>query len=78
MSLSTRAGGDRAVHELVEPGGVQVGRHGDGSALVGDVDEPVEAFGGVGADREKPDVIDDDEVGADDGPERFGDGVVES
>ena len=28
--------------------------------LVGVVDEPVEAFGGVGGDREEPDVVDDE------------------
>ena len=33
-------------HQLVERGGVEVGRDRDGSFLVGGVDEPVEALGG--------------------------------
>jgi hypothetical protein len=45
-------------HELVECGGVQVGADRDGASLVGDVDEAVEAFGGVGSDREQADVVD--------------------
>ncbi len=37
--------GDGLGHEFVEPGGVQVGRQGDGAFLVGGVDDAVEGFG---------------------------------
>ena len=50
--------GDGLGHELVEAGGVQVRRQGDGAFLVGGVDDPVEGFGGVGGDREQADVVD--------------------
>jgi len=37
---------------------VEVGADRDGAALVGGVDDPVEALGGVGADGQQPDVVD--------------------
>ncbi len=70
--------GQAVVDELVEPGGVQVGGHHDGALLVAGVDEPVEAFGGVGGDRQEADVVNDDQVGAHDGGEPFGDRVVDT
>ena len=48
----------------------------DGAFLVGGVDEPVEAFGGVLGDRQQADVIDHDQVGAQDPGDGLGDGVV--
>src|SRR6266536_4833235 len=53
-------GGQRLGHELLEPiwGWVQVARDGQGAALVGGVDQPVETIGGVGADRQQADVVD--------------------
>jgi len=51
-------GGQGLGHQLVESGRVKVGAHGDASFLVGGVYQAVESFGGVGADREQPDVID--------------------
>ena len=63
-------------HEFVEAGGVQVRRDRDAAAFVGGVDEPVEAFGGVGSDREQPDVVDDHQVGPQDPGDGFGDRVV--
>jgi hypothetical protein len=41
-------GQDDLGHQFVEGGVVQVGGDGDGSFLVGRVDEAVEALGGVG------------------------------
>jgi hypothetical protein len=55
---------------------VQVRRDRDGAAFVGGVDEAVEPFGGVGADREQPDVIDDHQICAQDPGDGFGDRVV--
>jgi hypothetical protein len=37
---------------------VEVGADRDAAALVGGVDDPVEALGGVGADGQQPDVVD--------------------
>lgn len=59
-------GGQCFGHDLVEAGGVQVARDGNRSAFVGSVDEAIESFGGVFRDREQTDVVDDDQVGADD------------
>ena len=50
--------------KLVERAEVQVARDGDAAFLVGGVNEPVEAFGGVGGDGQQTDVVDDDEIGA--------------
>jgi hypothetical protein len=60
-----RGGGQGFRHDLVESRGVQVGADGERAAFVGGVDQSVEPFGGVRADREQPDVVDDDQVGAD-------------
>ena len=45
-------------HQLVEGSWVQVGGDPDGALLVCGVYQAVEAFGGVGCDGQKPDVID--------------------
>jgi len=55
---------------------VQVARYRDRAFLVGGVDEAVEAFGGVLGDREQPDVVDHDQVGAQHSVDGSGDGVV--
>jgi len=47
-----------------KPAGLQVRGDRDRAFLVGGVDEPVEAFGGVGSDGQQADVVDDDQVGA--------------
>ena len=60
-------------HELVESGRVQVRGHRDGPFLVGGIDEPIRAISGVSSDREQPDVIDDDEIGAEDAGHDAGD-----
>ena len=44
--------GDGLGHEFVESGGVQVAGQGDGTFLVGGVDDAVERLGGLGGDRE--------------------------
>ena len=69
-------GGQGLGHQLVESGRVEVGAHGHASFLVGGIDQAVEAFGGVGADRQQPDVIDHDQVGAQDAADGLGDRVV--
>ena len=69
-------GGQGFRHELVESGGVEVGADRDAAALVGGVDDPVEALGGVGADGQQRDVVDDDEVGPQDAGDGLGDGGV--
>ena len=43
---------------------MKVRAHRHAAFLVGDVDQPVEAFGGLGADWQQPDVIDHDQVRA--------------
>ena len=48
------------------------------SVVRSSVDEAVEAFGGVGADGEQPDVVDHDQARPEDGGEPFGDGVVDA
>ena len=68
--------GDGLGHELVEPGGVEVGGQGDAALLVGGVDDPVEGFGGVGGNRQQPDVIDQDQVRSEDPAEGSAGGVV--
>jgi hypothetical protein len=45
-------------HELVESGRVQVGADRHASFLVGGIYQAVEAFCGVGADRQQADVVD--------------------
>jgi hypothetical protein len=45
-------GGQGPGHDLVESGGVEVRRDGQGAAFVGGVDESVEPFGRIRADRE--------------------------
>src|SRR5690242_5799339 len=71
-------GGKSFWHDLVKPGGVQVAADRERAPFVGGVDQPVEALGGVGADREEADVVDDDQVGSDDPGQSAGDGVVGS
>ena len=44
-------------HEFVEAGRVQVRRDRDGALLIRGIDDAVEGFGGVGRDRQKPDVV---------------------
>ena len=58
------------------PAGCRFERERDGAFLVGGVDEAVEPFGGVGGHRQQSDVVDDDDVGAHDPGDGFGDGVV--
>ena len=58
--------GQRFGHEFVEPGGVQVRADGDGPFLVGGIHQAVQAFGGIVGHRKEADVVDDDEVGAQD------------
>ena len=67
-----RGGGQGLRHELVERGGVEVQRHRHRAPFVGGVDEAVEALGGVRGDGQQPDVVDDDEFGAQDA----GDGLL--
>ena len=55
---------------------MKVRAHGHASFLVGGVDLAVEPFGGVGANRQQPDVIDHDQVGAQDPADGFGDRIV--
>ena len=58
------------------PAGCRFERQGDGAFLVGGVDDAVERFGGVGADREQADVVDADQVGAHELADRPAGGVV--
>jgi hypothetical protein len=55
---------------------VDVGADRDRAFLVGGVDDAEERFGGVWGDREQPDIVDQDEIGADQLADRFGDRVV--
>ena len=55
-------------HQLVEAGRVDVRGERDRAFLVGGVDDAEERLGGVGRDREQADIIDDDQVGADQPP----------
>ena len=48
----------------------------DRAFLVSGIDEPVEALGGIGAHRKQPDVIDLDQIGAQDAADGLGDGVI--
>jgi hypothetical protein len=59
-------------HEGIEAGRMQVRRHRDRTFLVSGINEPIKPFGRVGSHFEQPDIIDHDEVGA----ENTGDGVV--
>ena len=70
------SGGQGLGHQLVEARRVQVRADRDGPSLVGGVDDPVEALGGVRADGQEPDVVDDDEAGPQDAGDGPGDGVV--
>src|SRR5208282_4830279 len=45
-------------HQLVESRRVKIRADRDAAALVGGVDDPVKAFGCVGADGQEPDVVD--------------------
>ncbi len=58
------------------PTGVEVGADRDAAALVGGVDQAVESLGGVGADRQEPDIVDHDQVGPQDAGDGLGDRVV--
>jgi hypothetical protein len=55
---------------------MQIARQSDRAFLVCGIDDPVETFGGIGADRQQPDVIYADEIGAQDAADRLGDGVI--
>ena len=55
---------------------MEVRGEGDAALLVGGVNDPVEGFGGVGGDRQKPDVIDQDQVRSQDAAESPAGGVV--
>ena len=50
-------GGECFGHELVESGRVKIARHGHAAPFVGGVCQAVEPFGGIGADRQQPYVI---------------------
>jgi len=63
-------------HQLIESGGMKVAAQRDRAFLVSGIDEPVEALGGVGAHREQPDVVDLDQIGAQDAADGLGDGVI--
>ena len=69
-------GGQCFGHEFVEPGRVEVRGDRHGAFLVSGVDQPVEAFGGVGRHRQKTDIVNDNQLGAEDFADRFTDGVV--
>jgi hypothetical protein len=62
-------------HELIKTGAVQV-RDRDRPFLVGGVDEPVEPFGGVRTHFEQANIVDHDQVGAEDAGDDPADGVV--
>jgi hypothetical protein len=68
-------GGQRLGHQLVEPGGVDVAGR-DAAFLVGGIDDPEERLGGVRCHREQADVVDDDQVGADQLADRLAGAVV--
>jgi len=51
-------GGQCFGHEFVEGRGVKVGRNGDGTFLIGGIDEAVETLGGVGGHGQQPNVVD--------------------
>ena len=50
-------GGQGFRHQLVESRRVKIRADRDAAALVGGVDDPVEALGGVGSDGQQPDVV---------------------
>ena len=66
----------RILDQGVEPVRVKLGGDRDGAFLVSGVDEPVEVFGGVSSDFQQPDVIDQDQVGAEDPDDDSIDGAV--
>ena len=70
--------GDGLGHELVEPGGMQIRAEGDGAFLVGGVDDSEQRLGGVGGDRQQADVIDYEQIDADQLADRLVDGVVDA
>jgi hypothetical protein len=55
---------------------MQVGADGNAAPFVGGIDQAVEPFGGVGADRQQPDVIDYGQVRSQDATDGLGDRVV--
>lgn len=63
-------------HQFVEAGGAQIRADGGGAFFVGGVHDPVESFGGVGGHREQADVVDHDELGAEDSGHGIHDAVV--
>jgi hypothetical protein len=69
-------GGDGLGHQLVEPGGVDVRGERDRAPLAGGVDDAEQCLGLGRGDWEQADVVDDDQVGADELADRLGDGVV--
>jgi hypothetical protein len=69
-------GGQGLGHQLVEAGRVEVGANGHTAALVGGVDQAVEALGGLDADREQPNVVDHDQVGPQNPPHHLDHRVV--
>ena len=69
-------GGQGLGHQLVEAGRVQVRADRYGAFLVGGVHDAVEALGGIVGDRQQADVVDDDQVGAQDSGDGFGDGCL--
>jgi hypothetical protein len=63
-------------HQLVEASGVDVRGERDRTVLVGGIDDAEQRLGGVGRDRQHPDVVDHEKVGADQPSDRLGDAVV--
>ena len=68
--------GERLGHQLVKAGGMQVAGDRQRAAFVGGVDDAEERFGGFEGNRQHADVIDHDQIGADQPGDGFGDGVV--
>lgn len=68
--------GQRLGHDLVESGRMKVARNRDRASFVCGINQAVEALGGVLGDGQQTDVVDDDQVRADDLGEGPGDGVV--
>ena len=69
-------GGERLRHQLVETGGVDVRGERDRAFLVGGVDDAEQRLGRVRGDRQQADVVDDDQVGADQLADRLAEAVV--
>ena len=70
------SGGECFGHELVETGRMHIRADGHRTFLIRRIHQTKESLGGIRTDGQEPDIVNDDQLGAQDGLHRFGHRIV--